>query len=143
MGNGKKISRWSMSLKKTDSLVLSIHLLMIEPYSIGQYSLTEDTGRMKMAMGWQMTIKSPYTHSFNKEGRFITLFSDQVPDQIKYYMNTLKKDKDASLEFIWHRSLLDRYNYRYFFACSFSLTSYSSLSHKKIAPPKLNICFSP
>ena len=34
-----------------DTLVLSIHLLMIEPYSVGQYSLTEDTGRMKVAMG--------------------------------------------------------------------------------------------
>lgn len=50
-GKWEKISRWSMSLKKTDSLVLSIHLLMIEPYSVGQYSLTEDTGRMKVAMG--------------------------------------------------------------------------------------------
>ena len=28
-----------------------IYPFVIEPYSVGQYSLTEDTGRMKVAMG--------------------------------------------------------------------------------------------
>ena len=41
----------NVELRKHDDPSFCAEMLMIEPYSVGQYSLTEDTGRMKVAMG--------------------------------------------------------------------------------------------
>ena len=50
---------------------------MIEPYSVGRY--WADEGGYGMTDDNQVTLYA----LFNKEGRFITLFSDQVPELIK------------------------------------------------------------